>query len=281
MQRLLREPLFHFLLLGGAIFWVYLAFYEPAARPMNVITIGPERIEQLSRSFQAAWQRPPSSEELEGVLENEVRDEVYYREAIALGLDTNDTIIRRRLRQKLEFLADSGAGLLKPVEGELEAYLLANEVAFQIPPRAAFEQVYLGSNPTPEKIDRSLHQLRGAAPGDEPLGVGVATVLPAGMSLSSPQAVDAVFGEGFFARLAQLPNEHWSGPIVSTFGIHLVRINEMVAARTPPLEEIREALLLDWKAGRAREIRELHYAKLREGYVVEIHRAEKGDSETR
>ena len=277
-QRLLREPLLHFLLLGGMIFGLYLAVSDPAPPPTNIITIGPARIEQLSKSYQAVWRHSPSAKELEGIIENEIRDEVYYREAVALGLDTNDTIIRRRLRQKMEFLTDSGAGLLEPVAGELEAHLLANEATFRNAPQIAFEQIYLGSGPSAERIDHSLEELRRATP-DKPFDLGVRTMLPAEMGLSSPQAINAVFGEGFFARLAELPREGWTGPVESTFGAHLILIRESAAGRTPSLEEIREVVLRDWKAAKARQIRELHYAKLRERYVVEIHRAETGPAE--
>jgi hypothetical protein len=278
MQRLLREPLLHFLLLGGMIFVLYLAVSEPAPPPTNTITIGPARIEQLSKSYQAVWRHPPSSKELDGIIENEIRDEVYYREAVALGLDSNDTIIRRRLRQKMEFLTDSGAGLLAPVAGELEAHLFANEATFRTPPQIAFEQIFLGREPSAESIERSLEALRRAA-SDEDADLGVRTMLPAAMVLSSPQSVNAVFGEGFFARLAELPGEGWAGPVESTFGLHLVRLGKSAAARTPPLEEIREIVLRDWKAAKAREIRELHYATLLERYVVKIQRAENNPAE--
>jgi hypothetical protein len=280
MQRLLREPLLHFLILGGMIFVLYGAVSEPAPEPVNIIRIGPERIAQLSKSYQAVWRRPPSAEELEGIIDNEIRDEVYYREAVSLGLDTNDTIVRRRLRQKMEFLSDSGSGLLKPVAGELEAYLLANEATFRRAPRLAFEQIYLGPDPSSEQIDRSLHELQGGGPG-EPEDLGVRSMLPAEMALSTPQTIDAVFGEDFFARLEKFSHEVWVGPVESAFGVHLVRLGEGTAARTPPLEEIRETVLLDWKAAKAREIRELHYKTLRENYVVEIHRAETGPAQTR
>jgi len=281
MQWLLREPLLHFLILGGLIFSVYFAFYEPAVLATNVITIGPERIEQLSKSFAAVWQHPPSSKELEGILENEIREEVYYREAIALGLDTNDAIVRRRLRQKMEFLADSSAGLLEPAAGELEAYLVTHKAKFQSTPRVSFRQIFLGTDPSTESIERLLRDLRAGAPGDEPRSPGTRSLLPTEMDLSSPRTIDAVFGEGFYAKLAMLPNERWTGPVESTYGAHVVRLGEFVARRTPPLAEIRETLLLDWKATKAREIRELHYATLRERYAVEIRPPDTGPAESR
>jgi len=279
MQRLLREPLLHFLALGGLIFVLFAAVSDPTPRPVNTIVIGSARIEQLSKSFQAVWGRPPSADELSGVIDDAVREEVYYREALALGLDTNDTIVRRRLRQKMEFLTDSGAALLEPVAGELEAHLLANEEAFQRGPRVAFEQIYLGQNPGQESTQRLLSDLQVNSVADLS-SLGERSMLPAELGLSSPAAVDGVFGEGFFVRLAELPPGLWSGSVVSGFGVHLVRIGERLAARTPTLEEAREAVLRDWKAAKASELRELYYAELRERYVVEIRHADSKAAES-
>ncbi len=273
IQRLLREPLLHFLALGGLIFALFAAVSEPTPAPVNTIVIGPARIEQLSKGFQAAWRRPPSADELSGIIDDAVREEVYYREALALGLDTNDTIVRRRLRQKMEFLTDSGAALLEPVAGELEAHLLANEEAFQRGPSLAFEQIYLGENPGHESTQRLLSELQVYSMAD-PSSLGERSLLPAELSLSSPATVDGIFGEGFFVQLAELPLELWAGPVDSGFGVHLVRIAEVLAARTPALEEVREAVLRNWKAAKAGELRELHYARLRERYVVEIRHGE-------
>ena len=272
MQRLLREPLLHFLVLGSLIFLLFAVVSGPAPLPVDTIVIGPERIEQLSKSYQAAWRRPPSADELSAIIDDAVREEVYYREALTLGLDTNDTIVRRRLRQKMEFLLDSGAELLAPVAGELEDHLLANEATFRLDSRLAFEQIYLGRDPDQQSTERLLSELQ-ADSAAEVSSLGEHTLLPAQLGLSSPAVVDGVFGEGFFGRLAALPRGVWDGPVASGYGVHLVRIGESLDARTPALEEIRESVLRDWKAAKARELRELHYAQLRERYVVEIHHA--------
>ena len=269
MQRFLREPLLHFLVLGVMIFVLYSAVSDAPSRPTNTIVIGPARIAQLSQSYEAAWLRPPSADELNGIIDDAIREEVYYREAIALGLDTNDTIVRRRLRQKMEFLTDSGAGLLEPVAGELEAHLKAQQVIFRLPPRLAFEQIYLGEQANPEYAVRLLHELQ-ADPIAEASSLGEPTMLPARLGLSPPQAIDAMFGQGFFKVLAELPREVWSGPVESAFGLHLARIEDSVAPRLPELAEIRGRVLRDWRATKASQLRELHYARLRERYAVEI-----------
>ena len=273
IARLLREPLLHFLAIGGLIFLLFAALAEPGPEPTDTIVVGPGRIEQLATGFQAVWRRPPSDDELRAIVDDFVREEVYYREALTLGLDSNDTVIRRRLRQKMEFLTDTAADLLEPAVGELEAYFAANGETYRSRPQLSFEQIYLGETPGPDSVTLSLSALR-SDPGTDPSALGQSTLMPARFDLSPPNAIDGVFGQGFFERLAELSPGAWAGPVKSAYGVHLVRIRERLSARMPPLEEVRDAVLRDWKAAKALEIRELHYARLRERYDVEIQGAD-------
>jgi hypothetical protein len=278
--RLLREPLLHFMILGGLVFLLYGAVSEPGAAPRDTIVIDPERRERLAQGFEAVWGRAPTDDELRAIVDEFIREEVYYREALSLGLDRDDTVIRQRLRQKMEFLTDTGVDLLTPVAGELEAYLTANDQAFRSVSRVAFEQVYLGVSPSPERIAESLRILRSGAPDEMP-AVGERTLLPAQLSLSPPDAVDGVFGEGFFAQLANLPVEAWSGPVESGYGVHVVRILRSVPGRLPTLEEAHDAVLREWKASRAAELREQLFERLRDRYVVERRGGDAGAGEQR
>jgi hypothetical protein len=173
----------------------------------------------------------------------------------------------------MEFLTDSGADLLEPTAGELEAYFLANKQTFRHGPRLAFEQIYLGETPPPETITLSLGALQ-SDPAADPSTLGERTLLPAQLGLSPPNAIDGVFGKGFFERLAEISLGGWAGPVKSAYGLHLVRILDSQPARMPPLEEVRDAVLRDWKVAKALEIRELHYARLSQRYVVEIRRGD-------
>jgi hypothetical protein len=273
LMRLLREPLLHFLAIGGLIFLFFAAIDDTRQAPTDVIVITPERIDQLAAGFNSVWKRLPTDDELDALIEGDVREEVYYREALALGLDRNDAMVRRRLRQKMEFLTDSGADLLEPAAGELEDYFLANEQTFRRGPRLAFEQIYLGETPPPETITLSLGALQ-SDPAADPSTLGERTLLPAQLGLSPPNAIDGVFGKGFFERLAEISPGGWAGPAKSAYGVHLVRILDSQPARMPPLEEVRDAVLRDWKVAKALEIRELHYARLSQRYVVEIRRGD-------
>ena len=267
LMRLLREPLFQFLIIGGLLFALYTVVSDPAPAPINQIVIEPERVTQLAAAYEAVWRRPPRDDELSALVESFVREEIYYREALALGMERGDTIIRRRLQQKMEFLTDSGAELLEPDPGELEAYYAENEQRFQEAPVIALEQIFLGQIPTPERIAAALVALQSDAEAD-PLRLGERTLLPSQMALSTSTAIDSVFGEGFFNELEQLSTDVWAGPVKSGYGAHLVRIRDSQPARVPPLEEVRDAILREWKSAKAVELREQVYARLRARYDV-------------
>ena len=269
LQRLLREPLLHFAAIGGLIFLFFAATGDAQESPGDVIVVTPERIHQLSEEYRAVWKRPPAADEMDALIEEHVRDEVYYREALALDLDRNDAVVRRRLRQKMEFLTDTGSYLQVPAEGELEAYLAAHEETYRSAPHLGFEQIFFGTSPDPESIERALSRLR-VNPAADPAALGEHTLLPAELGLSPPVATDSVFGQGFFARLMDLPSGDWAGPVASSYGTHLVRILETVPARTPALDEVRDAVLGDWRAAKALTSREEDYARRRADYTVEI-----------
>lgn len=271
LLRLFREPLLLFFVIGGSFFLIYAAVSDRRPPPVDVITITPDRIDQLAAGFTAVWKRQPTGSQLEALIDDYVREEVFYREALALGLDRNDAVIRRRMRQKMEFLFDAGADLLEPSEGELQDYLAANAQAFRREPRLAIEQIFLGENPAPGNIAPLLITLQ-SEPAADPYALGVRTLLPARLELSHPNTLDGLFGEGFFGRIAELPTGKWTGPVASSYGEHLIHITESEPSRMPPLGEVRDAVLRAWKAAKSRELRELHYGQLRERYTIEIRR---------
>lgn len=277
---ILREPLVHFIAIGGLIFLLFGSTIEPSSQTTDTIVVGPERMEQLTARFQSIWRRSPTDDELRNMIDDFVREEIFYREALALGFDRNDTVVRRRLRQKMEFLTDTAADLLEPAEGELEAYLAANEQAYRHEPQLAFEQIYLGETPGQDNVELSLSALRSDSVAD-PAALGKSSLLPARFDLSPENAIDGVFGQGFFGRLAEFPAGVWTGPVKSGYGAHLVRILGSKPATMPQLDDVRDAVLRDWKAARAIEIREAHYAQLRERYAVEIQGANVRNAESR
>lgn len=279
LLRLLREPLVHFAAVGGLMFAVFAALNDASVPPADVIIITPERIDQIAAEYESVWRRKPAEDELDALIEEDIREEVYYREALALGLDRNDALVRRRMRQKMEFLTDSTASGLDPVAGELEAYLAANQELYQLEPRLAFEQVYFGETPSPEIIAGALNALQ-SDPATDLLTLGERTLLPVQLGLSSIDVVYGVFGKGFFEQLVELPAGVWAGPVVSTYGVHLVRILDSLPARSPRLEEVRREVLRDWQMAKASEIHDRDYAERRAHFVIEIRHRDTRSAQT-
>jgi hypothetical protein len=271
LKRLLREPLLHFLLAGGLIFLIFRVVSGPAPAPRDTIVVTTARVDQLVAGFEGVWRRQPTAAELRALVDNFVREEIYYREARALGLDRDDAVVRRRMQQKMEFLSDAGSDSLQPDEGELEAYYALHEDRFREPPRLAFEQIFLGQAADSELITAALNSLQANADAPvDSLAWSSPTLLPDRLALSGPNAIDGVFGAGFFAQLETLTPGRWSGPVESGYGVHLVRISEASPGQLPRLDDIRAEVAQEWAAAKSQELREQLYARLRERYRVEL-----------
>lgn len=277
LQRFLREPLFHFILIGGLFFLIYSTVNDTYGNSTDTIVITPDRIRQIETEFKGVWNREPSDEELDSLIKGEVRSEVYYRDALALRLDENDAVVRRRLRQKMEFLTDTGVYLQQPSESELASYFTANEQNYRIEPRLAFEQIYLGKSSSKDLVVQTLALLSQ----DQAINsatIGQSTLLPAQLKLSQPAAIDSVFGKGFYHQIVELTPGEWAGPVTSVYGTHLVRTLDGQPGRIPALEDIRDSVINEWKTSKALENREQDYIKRRNRYTVEILGREKVDA---
>lgn len=272
--RILREPLFHFLLLGAALFVIDALGGDGADTESRHIEVSPQRIEQLATVFQRTWQRPPTPQELDGLIEDFVKEEIYYREARALGLDQDDTIIRRRLRQKLEFLTDEAGSAASPTDEELEAFLEEHADAYRFPPLLSLRQIYFSVDRRGESAADDARELLGHLPAGrwpedgETLGDRLLLTVPE--SPSSPTEIARLFGERFAAAVAALPVGVWSGPVESGYGLHLVLVTERRDGRMPALEEVRREVERDWFARRRERVAEEFYGELRRRYDVVV-----------
>jgi len=279
LVRLLREPLLHFFAVGGLIFILYANGGDLGKTSSDVISISAGQIDQLAAQFTSVWRRPPTDDELAALVDGFVREEVYYREALALGLDQNDAVVRQRMRQKIEFLTDIGAQMLDPTTDELQAYLVANDKKYSQGSRRAIEQIFLGQTPTPDDIARALQDL-DSDPTRNTSAFSERSLLPAELGLSLPEAIDSVYGNGFFEQIENYPVGQWSGPVVSAYGVHLVRVLDNQAAQSPSLADMRAAVLRDWQADKAKELRELDYIARKERFTIQIYGREEQTEET-
>ncbi len=266
-----REPLIHFLVLGAGLFLLYGMVAEPAPDASS-IELSAGQVEQLAYGFQRTWQRPPSDEELEGLIEGRIREEIFYREALAMGLDRDDTIVRRRLRQKVEFLFEDIVAVVEPTEEDLVGYLEEHGESYRWPRRFSFHHVYLGRDPPAEDVARWLAKLEtGVDPGTfgEPL-----RMLPGAFESEAEGEVTKLFGADFTERLAEISVGSWMGPLESGYGQHFVRVHQRGEGEVPDLDEIRDVVTRDWMADRRARSAQASYERIRQRYTVKVERPE-------
>jgi len=269
--RLVREPLVHFLLLGGLLFGAWYALNDqPQVSDASRIVLDEAQVASLAATFRRTWLRPPTRKELAGLVEDRIKEEILYREALALGLDREDQVIRRRLRQKMEFVSTDLTEPEPPTEAQLQAYLDANMDRFRTTERLSFTQVYLKED-GPERATALLQQVTGHPPSQVDLDqLGDASLLPGAMRQADRAEIGRVFGNGFADALSSAPLRRWSGPYASPYGRHLVYVAEHLPAQEPKLSEVRAAVEREWLAAREREANERFYQALRKRYTVEV-----------
>jgi len=265
LHKILRSPLLHFFALGALIFAGFAVIDDapPPARS-DAITLTPEAAGRLVEQFTATWNRPPTEQELEGLMRNWALEEANVREALALGLDRGDSVIRQRLNLKMQFVAESGAASLTPNDAELQVFLEENAERFTQPARVAFEQVVLPQDADATDLIKQLEN------GADPSTLGSVSLLPYIFPMTPSPVIERTFGNGFHVGLAELPVGRWDGPIQSGYGQHLVRVTERTDATFPPLSEIGDQVESEWRASEMRDMRESFAEALLDRYSVTL-----------
>jgi hypothetical protein len=280
-----REPLFQFLVLGAALFGLFHLVDRKKADTPERIVISSVRIANLADGFARTWRRPPSKEELQGLVDDYIRDEVFYREGRAAGLDRDDVIIRRRVRQKMEFLAED-ISAPEPGEEQLAAYLKANPERFRTEDRLTFHQVFLSATRRGRAIDDDSKQVANALDradaAVDKTAIGDPFLLGEDFQAVSQSEVASIFGDNFAKRISVMEKGRWQGPISSSFGQHFVYISDRRSGNLLPLDAVREAVRREWSNARRLEAEQKLYGSLRERYeiVVETPPAKSAQIET-
>jgi len=273
MKNLAREPLLHFLLIGAGLFLLYGWGSGPSAGspdPATEIHVTQGDLRQMAETFERTWQRVPTEAEVRTLVESFVRDEIYYREARAAGLDRDDSVIRRRLRLKMEYLFEDIASQAEPTEQELRTHLEKHAAEYRNEPQVSFQHVYVNPDRrgrTDGKARFLLAQLNGGA---DPDTLGDPHLLGPDFPLLPLWEVRGQFGEAFADALLDLKPGLWQGPLRSGFGLHLVRVDQRTEARLPELSEIRDAVQRGWTMARQQELRDEAYARLLDRYTVVV-----------
>lgn len=264
-KRWIREPLVHFLIAGAAVFWLL------SGRPPDLgerrIVVDQTVVGALVQRYFESFHRLPSPDETDGLIRDYVADQVYYREALRLGLDQGDEVVVRRMRRKMESMAVADAESQEPSDAELQALIDKDPAHYSTDPRTTFDQVYLGAdNPQNRALAATkLAQLRQGQTVS-----GVPAPLPAHLDAVPASDISGQFGDEFTLALRNLPPGQWQGPIASGLGLHLVRVTAREAPSKPTLASVRQRVENDWRAAAIQKARGQAYADMLKGYDVVI-----------
>lgn len=281
-MKLIREPLFSFVLIGAAIYLLYAAFAEPtSALEDKTIVVSAAEIEQMRSDWQKRWNRPPTAEELQGQIQRHVHEMVLYREALTMGLNQHDAVIRRRLGQKLEFAARDLVSLAQPGDAELQAYLDQHAARYQHPARYSFTQLFFdpdkrGDATLTDAEATKAELIAGGQTAGDTAELGDTFMLEQHYTAKDPAQIRKLFGSGFTDSLLELSPGQWHGPVLSGYGTHLVYVEEVAEALPARLDEVRERVFGDWQQDRSELLGQQFYDGLRAQYRVNIEQPQAG-----
>lgn len=281
MKVFLREPLLAFLLLGASLF----VFFQVLNNTGNVhsqkeVVVTEGQVKAIVSSFKKVWQRSPSEEEINGLISSHVRQEILYREALAMGLGKDDAIVRRRLSQKMDFLAEDLASMEEPEESALQAYLDEHKEKYRQPDRYTFQQVFVSPSKRGDSVysdaQNILSKLKEESVKIENLGDSL--MIGNDFVMESDYEIKRTLGEQFLTLLAGLDVGTWQGPVESGFGLHLIRIDVRINGEVPTLQDARQQVVRDWSEVRREQVKKEFYEAFRQQYTVVLPEDKKPDA---
>jgi parvulin-like peptidyl-prolyl isomerase len=272
-MQLLREPLLHFAVAGAILFagYSWLNNTQADTTAIEPVRIGEGDVRWLKQTWSSQWVREPSPEELKGLVDDLLNEKLMAREAEAIGLGEDDTIIRRRLAQKLKFLVEDTAQLAEPSETELRQFYAANASYFETPGSLSLRQIYFNpEHRTDAQADATAALAALSAQGEAELTAGDRLLFGESFDDTDELALAGMFGADFAHQVLALEPGGWRGPVKSGYGFHLV----FVARRTPkapkPFETVRNEVLAEWRGARQTELSRAYLVELRKKYGVEL-----------
>lgn len=268
---MLREPLLHFLLAGLGIFLIYGLIAPRRGDEASHIVVSSATIATLAGRFQGTWQRAPTTAELDGLIDAYVNEEVLFRHGLALGLDRDDQVVRRRVLQKLAVIGEESSAMATPTDAELGAYLAAHAGQYATAALVAFDQVVFDPQRHREHLEADVESARARLlAGARPEDIGDPTMLA---HRNRAQGIDVTardYGEEFATAIAALPVGSWAGPVHSGYGVHLVRVTSVTPGRPAALAEVRAAVTRDWESDRRVSAFAQYTKNLRSTYTITV-----------
>ncbi len=259
LKRFIREPLVQFLFIGSCIYGLFFLFGQGEEEPGdNVLRVDMAMIDGLIGQWENRWGRAPTRDEIHGLIDNYVREEVLYRQAVAMGLNKDDPITRRRMAQKLEFLSSDLASAQEPAEGELEQFFADNEADYRSGVHVTFLQVFFNpdsrKNATIDDAEAELRKLEEmGTPDPATLQAGDRSLVGSHFTNVDETTIARQLGGGFAESVMRLEPGQWHGPVLSGFGVHLVYIFELEPGHTPEFETVKDQVREDWLEARRQE----------------------------
>jgi len=274
IKRLLGEPLLHFMVIGAALFAGY-AYLKPDAEvdSPRQIALTVDELVQQRMLFESQWRRPPTPEEFSAMVEIKLRQEILYREALAMGLDKNDEIVKRRMAQKMQFLAEDVAAAREPTTAELRSWFEKHSARFAQPPRLSFRHLYFSPDRRGVRARDAAEQALAKLAG-QPVDAKIASSLADPFMFQdyyrdrAPESLGKEFGAPFALAVARVPPGAWQGPVESGFGWHLVFVDTVVPGRVPAFEEIEPDVKTAWLSEQKVLAWEKAYKEMRAKYTV-------------
>ena len=275
LKRWLREPLLHFLLLGLALFAVYAYLHRGrlGIESSRQIVVSLDELQQLDLYFESQWHRQPSAAEFQAMVEDKVREEVLYREGLAMGLDKDDEIVKRRMAQKMQFLAEDVGTAHEPSAAELHSWFEKNKDKFALPSRYSFRHLYFSpdkrGNDAREDAATALAKIAGQ-PEDSQRAASLSDrfMFQEYYGDVTPEAIAKEFGPQFAVAVEKLRSGSWQGPIESGYGWHLVFVGTVIPGRIPAFEEIEPDVKTAWLGEQKRQAWQKAYQEMRAKYTV-------------
>ncbi len=264
MKRIIKEPLFQFLLLGAFLFAIY--FIVNPKQKENEIVVDDYLIKDLATKWEMQRNRQPSINELKGLIELFIEQEVMYKEALAMNLDHNDEIIKRRLAKKMEFISDELAESLQPTDNVLREYYNQNKDNYQKPSIYTLRQIFFNRN----QRDSAEEDAKKALKNEDPVKFGDRISLPAYYSKTNALKLSIDFGTVFSASLDTLPIGVWAGPVRSGFGVHLVFIEEKIPSGFYTYDDVSEKVNLDYNFYASKNFKKELVSSLRKKYNIKF-----------
>lgn len=268
IRRLLREPMLHFVVMGGLFFLIWWSTHPGAQRDETRIVVTPADVQRLRALAVRQWGHAPDPKDTRALVDAYVREEILYREALASGLDRDDVVIHRRLVQKMDSLAQGDFS--EPTPAELEAYWKSHAADYALGTRIRMEQIFFSSDLRGKKAPADAAAALATLSQGANASAGDPFMLPRVAEHQTQQTIARDYGDAFARRVFELPQGIWQGPLVSTLGVHLVRVDARDEGPAASFDAVRDRVRQDWLQQRQTQAQQAADAQLRKRYTVDV-----------